>query len=105
MAAIADRVTVTTSATLLWETVTGIDTAIAPSSQIFRAGSSNQPLPILIENLDAANAVYLGGSGVTTSTGLTLAAGGSLTFNVVGSDSLYAISAGSVVVAVLVGGQ
>ncbi len=107
MANLASQVTVATTAILLWETTSNQspDPAPAPSSQIFQCGTFNDPIPIVIENLDATNAVYLGGSAVTTTTGLTLPAGGSLTFNVVGNDSLYAISAGSVVVAVMVGRQ
>lgn len=105
------QITVLTAAKLLWQTSTGVspdpETTLAGNAtqQIFRAGTVNDPVPIVVENTDATNAVYLGGSGVTTSTGLKLAAGASLTYNVVGNDSLYAISAGSVVVAVAVGRQ
>lgn len=107
MANIAARVTVTTTATLLWQTSTGVspDTAIATASQVFPAGNPNDPVPILVANTDGSNAVYLGGSAVTTSTGVPLAAGASISYNVIGNDSLYAISAGSVAVAVGVGRQ
>jgi hypothetical protein len=104
-------ITVTTTAALLWQTSTGVSPDPLPTAagnataQIFRAGTFNDPVPIVIENTDATNAVYLGGSGVTTSTGIKLAAGASLTYNVIGNDSLYAISAGSVAVDVSVGRQ
>lgn len=106
MATIAAVVTVTTTPALLWETTTGIapDPAVATGSQIFRAGTFNDPLPIVVEN-QGASAVYLGGSAVTTATGLELPSGDSLTYNVVGNDSVYAVSAGSIAVAVSVGRQ
>lgn len=105
MANVSAQLTVTTAAELLWQTTTGVspDPAVAVASQIFPAGTPDDPRPILVENTDATNPVYIGGSAVTTSTGTKLAAGGSLTYNVIGNDSLYAISAGSVVVAVSVG--
>jgi len=68
------------------------DTAI--SGQVVRAGTFNDPVPIIIENQDGTNPVYLGGSAVSSSTGTKLAAGGSITRNVVGNDSEYAISTG-----------
>jgi len=104
MATVADVVTVGTTATLLWRTTSGVspDPAVAFGSQIFPAGTQNDPRPILIEN-QGAGAVYLGGSGVTDATGIELASGGSLTYNVIGNDSLYAVAAASESVAVSVG--
>lgn len=96
---------------LLWQTSTGVPpdpaTALAGGTTgVFRAGTFNDSLPIVIENLDAANAVYLGDSAVTSSTGTKLAAGASITRNPVGNDSEYAIAVGGTVnVSVEVGRQ
>lgn len=102
----------TSTPVLLWQTSTGIspdpETSLAgnATAQIFRAGTVNDPVPIIIENLDGTNPVYLGPVGVTSSTGLKLPAGASITRNVVGNDSEYAISTGgTVAVAVEVGRQ
>ena len=67
----------------------------------------NDPLPIIITNEDATNPVYLGGSGVTGPTnGTKLAAGASITRNVVGNDSEYVAGDGNAVnVSVEVGRQ
>lgn len=107
MATIAAQLTVATSALLLFQTTTGVspDVPVDQDAQQFQAGTFNDPVPIIVENTDGTAAVWLGGSGVTANTGLLLAAGESVTYNVVGSDSLYAISAGSVVVAVSAGRQ
>jgi hypothetical protein len=106
MAQVASVESVTNSATLLWQTSTGVSPDAVISGQVFRAPSQNAPLPILIVN-QGSYPVYLGGSGVTTSTGAELAAGGSLTYNVIGNDSMYAISgqSGGVNVGVMVGQQ
>lgn len=113
MAQTPAQVSVTTGgAALLWQTSTGVspdpETTKAGNAtpQIFRAGTVNDPVPILISNLDATNPVYLGGSGVTANTGAKLAAGASITRNVVGNDSEYAIATGgTVLVAVEAGRQ
>lgn len=100
----------TTSAVLIWQTSTGVSPdpatfAQGGTAQIFQAHSFNDALPIVVENLDGTNPVYLGGSTVTSSTGTRLAGGASLTFNVAGNQSLYARATGaSVAVSVLVGG-
>lgn len=102
----------TVAAARLWQTSTGVppdpQTTLAGNAtpQIFRAGTVNDPVPITIENLDETNPVYLGDSVVTSGTGLKLAAGASITRNVVGNDSEYAIATGGTVnVAVEVGRQ
>jgi hypothetical protein len=99
----------TSTATLLWQTSTGVtpeDQAINTGNGIYRAGTFNDPVPIIIENLDATNPVYLGGSGVTSTTGTKLIAGASITRNVVGNDSEYAIATGAAVnVSIEVGRQ
>jgi hypothetical protein len=109
MASISAQLNVTTSApVLLWQTTTGVspDPAVNTAGQIFRAQPPADPVPILVVNTDSTNPVYLGGSGVTSSTGTKLAGGLSITRSVVGNDSQYAISTGgTVVVAVLVDRQ
>lgn len=121
MATLTRQVSVGTGSTsLLWQTSTGVvsqvgqgsgnqiqeDPAVNPSTGIFRAGTVNDPVPIVVENLDATNPVYLGGSAVTSGTGVKIAAGGSLTFNAVGNDSVYAIATGaSVTVSISAGRQ
>lgn len=107
MATVAAQVTVATDPILIWQTTTGVfpDTPVDQDAQQFQAGTFNDPVPIIVANTDATNSVFLGGSGVADDTGLPLLAGESVTYNVVGNDSLYAISAGSVLVAVSAGRQ
>jgi hypothetical protein len=113
MAQFSAQLSVTTAAPLrLWQTSTGVspdpETTKAGSAtpQIFQAGTVNDPVPILIENTDGTNPIYVGPVGVTSSTGLKIPAGDSITRNVVGNDSEYAIATGgTVVVAVEVGRQ
>jgi hypothetical protein len=98
----------TSSPILLWATTTGVspDHAVDSANQYFRACTVNDPLPIIIENLDGTNPIYLGGASVGSANGTKIAAGGSITRNVVGNDSEYAISTGGTVsVAVEVGRQ
>lgn len=109
MSQVSAQVSVTTgTAVLLWQTTTGVspDPAVAHGSQIFLAGTNNLPIPILIINHDATNPIYIGGSGVTSSTGTRVAAGGSFSYGATGNDSMYAVATGSsVTVGVCVGGQ
>lgn len=107
MAQVTSQVSVLTSAAgLLWQTSTGVSPDTAISGQVVRAGTFNDPVPIIIENLDATNPVYLGGSAVTSSIGTKLAAGASITRNVVGNDSEYArATGGTVAVSVQFGRQ
>jgi hypothetical protein len=100
------QLSVTTSATkLLWQTVPNYPVGGLGTSQ-YLAHQEGDELPIAVRNTDASNPVYLGGSGVTSSTGFLLKAGESMTFNVVGDDSLYAIATGATVtVSILVGRQ
>lgn len=93
MATVGTNVSVTTSATLLWQTSTGVSPDTAISGQVVRAGTMNDPKPIIIRNEDATNSCTLCGSAGAAGTGTTLKAGESLTFNVVGNDSMYAIVA------------
>lgn len=98
---------------LLWQTSTGVSPDPAPAAgtagagPIIRASGPTDPVPILITNQDATNTCYIGGSGVTGPTnGTPLAAGASLTRNVVGNDSEYVAGNGNTVdVTVEVGRQ
>jgi hypothetical protein len=93
MATVGTNVSVTTSATLLWRTSTGMSPDPAISGQTVLAHSFNDPLPVLIRNEDGSNSCTLCGVAGVAGTGTTLKAGESLTFNVVGNDSMYAIVA------------
>lgn len=98
---------------LLWQTSTGVSPDPAPAAgaagagPIIRAGTVNDPVPIILTNEDATNPAYLGGSGVTGPTnGTPLAAGASITRNVIGNDSEYVAGDGNTVdVSVEVGRQ
>jgi hypothetical protein len=103
MASIGSVVSVTTAATLLWQTSTGVAPDAAIGGQVYRAGQMNDPVPVLVRNEDTTNAVTLCGLAGVAGVGPSLRAGESLTFNPVGNDSLYAISASATVdVSVLV---
>lgn len=104
MAQVSAQVSVTSSATLLWQSSTGQSPDTAISGQVFRAAAAPAVLPILIVN-QGTGPVYIGGSGVTTSTGTQLAAGGSLQYNALGNDSMYAVGVSTQTVGVCVGGQ
>ncbi len=102
----------TSTPVLLWQTSTGVApdpiTAAQGNSQtqIFLAGTFNDPVPIVITNLDQSNPVYLGPYNVASNSGTRLTAGSSLTRNVAGNDSEFAIATGgSVTVSVQVGRQ
>jgi hypothetical protein len=57
---------------------------------------------VAVTNTHASATVYLGGAGVTSSTGFPLVAGGSLSVDLDGTETLYGITAsGSVTVGVL----
>ena len=97
------RVALTGDVALLWRCATTDPTyPITPTEGVYRCGTFNDPVPILVENI-GTTPVYLGTSAVTADTGWPLAKGQSLAFSVVGSDSLYAIGTSSV--AVMVGRQ
>src|SRR5215831_29028 len=99
----------TTGSTLLFQTSTGVPPDPKPTiaggpAQTFQAGSVNDPVAITIQNLDAANPIYIGGVGVTAASGTRLAPQASANFVVVGNQSQYAVATGAAVtVAVLVG--
>lgn len=92
-----------TAPTLLWQTSTGIypdppyskrTTPKATLTKVWLSGTVNDPRPFVVK---AKGLVYLGGTTVSAATGLTLTTGQSLTFNVVGQTSLYALSAAGTV--------
>jgi hypothetical protein len=108
MANVSVQISANSTPALLWQTTTGVspDHAVDSANQYFRACTVNDPLPIVVEN-QGANAFYVGGSGANSTTGTEIAAGGSLTFNVVGNDSLYGVcaSAQTTTIGVSVGRQ
>jgi hypothetical protein len=71
------------------------------------AGTIQDPLPVAIQNIDAAIVIYVGGPTVTAATGYPVDPGGSIPMALYGSSEIpYAISASGVpLVAVLVGRQ
>ena len=109
----ANQVSVGTSTpVLLWQTSTGVSpdpvTSLQGNStqQIFMAGTVNDPVPIVMLNLDGSNPIFVGPYNVTSSSGVRIPAGGSFTRNPVGNDSEFAISTGgTVLVSVEVGRQ
>ena len=102
MAAVGQEVTVTTSATLIFEC---IDTTTYlglsnPAANIFQAKEPADPLPLLIV-IPTGSTVYLGGSGVTASStgvGCPVVGPNILSYNAVGGDSLYGIVGSSTAV-------
>ena len=108
MANLSVQLASNSTAALLFQTTTGVspDHAVDPANQFFRAATVNDPIPILIENAGAST-VYLGGSTVTSSTGVPLTANNSVAYNVAGNDSLYGVCAANSTstVAITVGRQ
>jgi hypothetical protein len=93
----------------LWQTTiayTGTP-AITAAAGLFYPGTSNDPLPITIEN-QGTHAVFIaqghGATAVTKTTGQKLTKGASLAFSNIGTDKLYAIATTATVkVSVMVG--
>jgi len=56
-------------------------------------GVDGDELPLLIQNLDPAIVVYLGGPDVSATNGLPLAVGATVPMMLIGTDIPYAISA------------
>jgi hypothetical protein len=105
MASKSYRVTVGTDPVLIWQTSSGTTPdpepvpPTTPPQKIWRAGSFNDPRPIICK---ALGTLYTGGETVTVTTGLPWATGESLTFNVNGNDSLYAVASTTTSMAVQV---
>ena len=73
------------------------DTAVRLSPYGVHSGTD-----ITIQNLDGSNPIYLGGEGVTSSNfGYRLAPGNAISFELPGSDSIYAYSDYEIEIAVL----
>jgi hypothetical protein len=97
MAAEGQVVTVTTSPTLIFQVLDEPSYAalVSPAENIFQAGTTGDPLPLLLVFPSAVN-LFLGGSDVAASGGLVGAninGVTSLSYNCVANDSLYGIVA------------
>jgi len=106
MAAIGQTVSVGTSATQLFQVLDAVSYPASPTATQFKAGSANDPLPILL-SVPSGGTVYLGGSTVTNSGGASpgcaVAGPATFSYNAIGDDSLYAAaSSGTVLVGVCV---
>lgn len=97
----SQQITVTTTAVGLIQEGSGGTTFVQTH------GAVGDELPAIIQNTSASVTVYLGGPNVSTSNGFPLVAGASLPINFLGHDSrfLFAVTASSAVVAVLLGRQ
>lgn len=113
MPSLPRSVTVGSTPTLLWRTVTGqrastqlettTETTVTVAAGKYRSGTSGQPLYIVVAN-NGTSTIYLGTKTVATTTGLPLVKAGSLAWQVAGNDQIWGIVAtGSVNARVLVG--
>jgi len=64
--------------------------------------SSSDKRSVLVNNPSGGSTVYLGGSDVTTSNGITLPAGSSLPLTLGYGDDLWAVAGGSTTIELLV---
>lgn len=87
MAVVGERITVLTTPVVIGTGSDRIDNA----------------RPFLIRNLDASASIDLGGSGVAVGSGFPLLAGEMISVTLMLNDNLFAVSSGSVNVAVLRG--
>ena len=71
---------------------TSIGTAATVVDGVLIGANGGNPYRLMIHNNDNTDAVYLGGSAVTTSTGLMLDKGVMLQLTVSPTDLLYAVS-------------
>lgn len=86
-----------TTATAVPLVVPGAGAGGSDTSFVNTSGSISDPLPILVTNTAAStDVVYVGGPGVTTSTGTPIQPLAALPFSFVGTDAqnLYAIASG-----------
>lgn len=106
MGSLGQQITITTAATLIFETIDretyiALGYSRASNPNVFIAGTTNDPIPVLI-TFPSGSTVYLGGSTVVAGTaaadGCPITGIPSITDNVVGSESLYGIVASSTVV-------
>jgi hypothetical protein len=100
-------VTVAATGTLIWQTSTGVspDTAVAPSSYIFRAGTPQDPVPIQVVIPSGTTLAIVGSAGAAVNTGVSIAGPTVLTYNVVGNDIMYGAITGTGTVQLIVGRQ
>ena len=66
-------------------------TSVGTAATLIDASSSN-PFRLMIHNNDNTDAVYLGGSAVTTTTGMTLAKSERIEFTMFAGERLFAVS-------------
>jgi hypothetical protein len=102
MACTPFKITVGTTATLIFECIDGLtyDGLTSPAANILKCGTGTDPVPLLII-LPTTGTVYFGGSTVTSSTGVGFAAStlASFMINNIGGDSLYAaVASGTAIV-------
>jgi hypothetical protein len=71
---------------------TSIGTAATVIDGVLIGGYAGNPYRLMIHNNDNTDAIYLGGSAVTTSTGLMLDKGVMLQLTVSPTDLLYAVA-------------
>jgi|HubBroStandDraft_6_1064221.scaffolds.fasta_scaffold00184_42 hypothetical protein len=100
MAAKGQVITVGTTPTLLFQCVTGFDYAAltSPAANVFKSGTPDDPVPFMLI-MPASGLLYLGGSGVTSSStgigALVTCASQIIYYNSAAPDSLYGIVASS----------
>jgi hypothetical protein len=99
MAAVGQEVSVGTSATLIFECVDAVTWAAlsSPAANVFQSRNATEPLPLLI-SIPTGSTVYLGGSGVTSSStgvGCPIVGPALIPYNATGGDSLYGVVASS----------
>lgn len=76
-------------------------TTVLTSAIVIANNTGRDSIAFLARNVDATLSVFIGDSTVTTSTGFEVRAGEAIRFSLTDGQSLYAISASSVVVDVL----
>lgn len=81
----------------LWQTTIGYTgtPALTPFAGLFFPGTSNDPLPIVVENQGAHSVFIAQGTSatdVTKTNGQLLAAGASLAYSNIGTDKVYAVA-------------
>jgi hypothetical protein len=70
------------------------------------AGNIQDPLPLIIQNLDAAITVWIGGPDVSATLGIELLPGASIPMSLYGTSEIpYAFAVGTPVIAILAGRQ
>lgn len=71
---------------------TSIGTAATVIDGVLIGANGGNPYRLMIHNVDNTNAVYIGGSAVTTSTGFQVDKGAIIQLTVSPGDLLYAVS-------------